>query len=322
MEQALAPLRQEQPEVYQSFSHVMDSLGAIQLNTLEVAGAQFLQPSGLDELNVKFHNREMPGQGGWRGALRGMTAANVEADGMATARVAVGFPDNLVPVTIRRRANRFAVDAERGGRPVRLHLPNSGRMAELLVDGASGLAALRPGLRTQGTLYAIRHGGRWVSVDARMPNRLLEAAVTAGALPAFEGWTVERREVRWKAGRVDFLLRRVRPAAAEAPRALVETKSCNLVEGGVALFPDGPTLRGTRHLAELEAALEAGYRAAVVWFVQRDDAGRLRPHTGADPAFAGALRRAVAAGVEAYAYRCRVTPRGVTVLDRIPVEPG
>lgn len=251
-----------------------------------------------------------------------MTAANVEAAGMATARVAVRFPDNLVPVTVRRRANRFAVDAEWGGRPLRLHLPNSGRMAELLVDGAPGLAALVPGPRTHGVLYAVRSAGRWVSVDARMPNRLFEAGVAAGALPGFEGWTVERREVRWMSGRVDFLLRPVGPMGEDASRALVETKSCNLVEGGVALFPDGPTLRGTRHLAELEAALAAGYRAAVVWFVQRDDAGRLRPHTGADPAFAGALRRAVAAGVEAHAYRCRVTPRGVTVLDRIPVEPG
>jgi len=47
-------LRQEQPEVYQSFSYVMDSLGAIQLNTVEVAGTQFLQPSSLDEEQQLF----------------------------------------------------------------------------------------------------------------------------------------------------------------------------------------------------------------------------------------------------------------------------
>ncbi|HEY8552488.1 MAG TPA: DNA/RNA nuclease SfsA, partial [Thermaerobacter sp.] len=41
----------------------------------------------------------------------------------------------------------------------------------------------------------------------------------------------------------------------------------------------------------------------------------------ADPAFADALARARAAGVEAYAYRCRVTPAAIAVLDAIPVLP-
>ncbi|MBX6378181.1 MAG: DNA/RNA nuclease SfsA [Clostridia bacterium] len=118
--------------------------------------------------------------------------------------------------------------------------------------------------------------------------------------------------------RLDFLLM---PADEGVdPPCLVETKSCNLVEEGVALFPDAPTLRGTRHLRELTRAVVAGCRAAVVWFVQRDDARVLRPHRGADPAFAEALATAVRAGVEPYAYRCRVTPTAVTVLDAIPVE--
>lgn len=54
MDQALAPLREEQPEAYQSFRCAMDSLGAIQLNPVGAAGAQFFQPSGLDEEQALF----------------------------------------------------------------------------------------------------------------------------------------------------------------------------------------------------------------------------------------------------------------------------
>lgn len=237
--------------------------------------------------------------------------------------VRVPFPRPMVPVTIIGRVNRFTVAAEREGQRLALHLPNSGRMPELLAEGTPGLAHLGPGGRTAGRLYAARHGGRWVSVDARMPNRLFAAALEAGALPEFAGLSIRRREVPWGAGRMDFLLGPSAGRGAEAGTlALVETKSCNLVEDGVALFPDAPTLRGARHLAELQAAGAQGYRAAVVWFVQRDDAGVLRPHPTADPAFARALAAAVDGGVEVYAYRCRVTPGAIRVLDRIALEPA
>ncbi|HEY8416661.1 MAG TPA: DNA/RNA nuclease SfsA [Limnochordales bacterium] len=271
----------------------------------------------------------------------------------------VPFPPGLVPVHLIARRNRFTVEAtlaarRRGqgrgtgpasrersaeARPIlRLHLPNSGRMTELLEPGALGLAALEPAAkpaggetgeahvqlaaelggsarRTAGTLLLVRYAGRWVSVDARMPNRLFARCLAENCLPPFRGYTAWRAEVRWGRSRVDFLLE-----APDRPLCLVETKSCNLVEDGLALFPDAPTTRGTRHLMELAEAVQKGLRAAVVWFVQRDDATALAAHRVADPGFAQALAEARAAGVEAYAYRCRVTPDGVWVLGPIPVR--
>jgi len=233
-----------------------------------------------------------------------------------THRVRVPLPSSLVPVTIVRRRNRFAVDVRAGRRRLALHLPNSGRMQELLVTGAVGLAAVAAQARgrTQGTLVLVRHRGRWVGVDARLPNRLFEAALRAGALRPFRGYRRWRREVPVAGVRLDFVL--------EGPGGpcLVETKSCNRVDDGVALFPDAPTVRGTAHLRLLARAARAGRRAAVVWFVQRDDARVLRPFAAADPDFALAMARAAQAGVEFYAYTCRVTPRAVTVGSRIPVQ--
>lgn len=244
---------------------------------------------------------------------------------MSTKTALVPFPSNLTPVRIVKRRNRFAVEVRPDGGDdagrLLLHLPNSGRMQELLVPGTPGLAALDGGgaRKTDGTLLLVHYNNRWVSVDARMPNRLFEACLAARALPAWAravGW---QREVRWGHGRIDF---RVDMPAPEPPW-LVEAKSCNLVEDGVALFPDAPTQRGARHLRDLAAAVAAGeHRAAVVWFVQRDDAQRLEPHRRADPEFARALAEAVAAGVEAHAYRCLVTEDEIRVLDAIPVVAG
>lgn len=239
---------------------------------------------------------------------------------MVVMPAAISFPTGMACVTLVRRVNRFAVSARAAdGRRLYLHLPNSGRMEELLRPGARGLAHLGvagTARRTVGTLLLVRHKRRWVGLDARMPNRLFEAALRAEALPPFRGYRRWRREVRFGAGRIDFVLE------GRGRTLLVETKSCNRVDGGIALFPDAPTARGARHLLELARALEPGRRAAVVWIVQRDDARVLRPFAEADPRFADAVRTAAAGGVALLAYTCRVTARRMVLLRRIPVEVG
>lgn len=227
----------------------------------------------------------------------------------------ITLPRPLTAVTLLRRLNRFAVEATAAGRRIRLYLPNSGRMEELLRPGVRGLAHLTSGSRrTRGTLLLVRHRGRWVGVDARTPNRLFEEGVRQRALAPFRRYTRWSREVRIGSNRIDFVLE-------QGGRCLVETKSCNRVDEGVALFPDAPTTRGVRHLEALAEAALRGDRAAMVWFVQRDDAVLLRPYAEADPAFAAAVARAASSGVELYAYTCRVTPRAITVLAPIPVVP-
>lgn len=247
----------------------------------------------------------------------------------------VPFPDNLAPVRIVRRRNRFVMEArpdspqgDPSGRksgpvePLLLHMPNTGRMSELLTPDTLGLAALDGGgeRKTAGTLLLVRYDGRWVSVDARMPNRLFAAALDEGFMKPFRGVHERQAEFSWGGGRIDFKLWPSGTEGVPSKSILVETKSCNLVEDGVALFPDAPTERGARHLHDLAAAVKAGHRAAVVWFVQRDDAHCLAPHRNADPAFGEAFDAARAAGVEAYAWRCRVSPEGIEVLDAVPVH--
>lgn len=73
-------------------------------------------------------------------------------------------------------------------------------------------------------------------------------------------------------------------------------------------------------MLELLQVVAAGDGGAVVFFIQRDDARRFRPHRQADPAFADALAAAAAAGVQVFAYRCRVDRRAIDVLERVPVE--
>ena len=113
--------------------------------------------------------------------------------------------------------------------------------------------------------------------------------------------------------RLDFLL------ARDERRCWVEAKSVTLVEDGTARFPDAPTARGARHLAELASAREAGDRAAAVFLIQREDAVRFTPHRALDPHFADAVLDAQRRGVEIYAFAAVVTRASITLGPPVPL---
>ncbi len=213
------------------------------------------------------------------------------------------------------RLNRFAalVDVEKG--EVMVHLPNSGRLRELLVPGFRMLLKPVAGehRKCPYDLALVDLGFTLCSADARLPNPLMAEAVEDKRTQEFAEYTSVRREVTFGESRLDMLLE------GDAPPCMVETKSVTLVEEGTALFPDAPTLRGVKHLNSLIEAKRQGYRAAVVFVVQRHDPERFKPYDSADPLLGQTLRKAVAEGVEAFAYRCRVSEKEITLAERIPV---
>ncbi len=241
------------------------------------------------------------------------------------ARGLVPFPP-LTPAWLLRRENRFrAVARLENGREVAVHVPNSGRLREVFGKPRRAwlVRAANPRRKTPYDLQVVEgDGGVLISVDARLPNRLFAAALRQGAfddwlgLPG-EAWQVHP-EPRYGEGRLDFLLE----APDKARRWWVETKSITLVEEGVALFPDAPTARGRRHLADLCRLVRAGDRAAVVFIAQREDARAFAPYAEADPDFPAALRAAVACGVVVRTYRCTVTLQGIGDLQPMPLREG
>src|SRR5690606_27561095 len=77
--------------------------------------------------------------------------------------------------------------------------------------------------------------------------------------------------------------------------------------------------RGRRHLEELTALVRGGARAVLCYLVQRPEPTVVAPADAIDPAYAEAFRAALAAGVEAIAYRARVGLEGIEVGERLAV---
>lgn len=228
------------------------------------------------------------------------------------------LPPDLVSARFVERLNRFAALVEVQGKAVQAHVANSGRLRELFIAGRTVYLARRASVhrRTVYDLQLVELPQGLVSADARLPNALVLEAFLAGRLPQFTGFNKAQREVMDGRSRIDLAL------AGPQGRCLVEVKSVTLVEDGFGIFPDAPTERGRRHVLSLMGAKRRGDRAAILFVIQRGDALAFRPHAAADPEFGRALRRAAKAGVELYAYRCRVSRTEVAITDRVPTDLG
>lgn len=222
------------------------------------------------------------------------------------------FPSLLCGSFVERH-NRFLATVLLDGRKVRVHVPSPGRMYELLTPGRRVWITPvdKPTRKTSYDLTLVRHHGHLVSVDSRLPNALFRETLEDG-LPLGADYPAITQEVTRGHSRLDFCLR------GKEGLLWVEVKSVNLVEGGLALFPDAPTKRGRRHLETLAATAASGDRAAAVFVVQRSDATAFAPHEEMDPAFADTLYRVARSGVTVRAYTCHVDLEEIRIAGRIP----
>jgi sugar fermentation stimulation protein A len=215
-----------------------------------------------------------------------------------------------------KRPNRFTIVVRQHGKTIPCHFPNPGRLKELLLRGA-GVAVDHcpsPHRKTEFEAVAVRANGHWVSIDSSLPNRLVKEALMNGSLREFAGFTEIKAEAFYRGSRIDFLPR------SNMQRCLLEVKSCTLVRNGNAIFPDAPTIRRARHVRDLVEAKNSGYRACILFIIQKPDAYTLMPNSDTDPEFAAALRVASKAGVEIYARKRNIRGLDIRLAENVPVK--
>ena len=231
------------------------------------------------------------------------------------------FPAGCMQGRLVRREKRFAVwlDAADGSR-VAVHSNNSGSMLGLTRPGVTVLAspADKPGRKLLWTQEAVQlpdfAGAFWVGVNTSVPNRMVEIAFRAGALPQTNGYVDIKRECRWGQSRIDALC-----TGPDVPPLWIECKNVTMVEDGVAMFPDAASERARKHLGELMELVAQGQRAALFCLIQRPDAHCFGPADVIDPAFAVLFWQAVTAGVEVWPFVADVSVEGVRLGRQLPL---
>ena len=211
------------------------------------------------------------------------------------------------------RPNRFIAHVLLDGETVVCHVKNTGRCRELFVPGATVVLAksTNPARKTAYDLIAVYKGDKLINIDSQAPNRVFHEWAQAGGFR--KDITYIRPETFYGQSRLDFYLE------TSDQKVLVEVKGVTLEDEGKVLFPDAPTIRGTRHLRELTAAAAQGYVCYVMFVIQMSGANSFSPNDATDPDFGKALREAAAHNVHVLAYDCRVTEDLLEMGERVPV---
>ncbi len=234
----------------------------------------------------------------------------------------MNFSQPLVSGRLIKRYKRFLADVELdSGESITAACPNTGSMFGCNVPGSrvwlSSSDSITRKYRHTWELVEAKPGVI-VGINTGLPNRLTVEAIEAKVIKELSGYRDIKTEVRYghENSRIDILL----DGHAKKPPCYVEVKNVTAaVENGIALFPDAVSERGSKHLRELMAMVAEGFRAVLVFCVQRADVHEVRPADAIDPVYGKTLRQALANGVEVFAYRARISPDEIMLEQKIPV---
>lgn len=238
------------------------------------------------------------------------------AENEIDAKGSIAWPE-LIRGTLIRRYKRFLADVRlENGQTVTAHCPNSGSMKACCEPRRPVYLSHHdnPKRKLKYTWELIHMPGSLVGVNTQIPNRLTAHAITAGDVVALSGYETLKREVKvGEHSRID-----IRLDAPNRRPCYVEVKNCTLVANGMATFPDAVTVRGQKHLLELQKLVANGFRCAMFFLIQRMDARTFSPADDIDPGYGKKLRQAMQHGVEVLAYDVTIDLTGIRLRSRLP----
>ncbi len=189
-------------------------------------------------------------------------------------------------------------------------------MAELFVPGVTVYLSPAKNItrKTRYTLVALERKGKPRFVDSITANKVF--AKLFSVMPDFKKWKIQASEYTYGHSRFDFLLQ------SKNSKALVEVKTCTLIENSLAAFPDAVSTRAVKHIQGLVKAKENGYDVFIVFLIS-DNAKYFIPDYYTDPDFHKAFMNAYEKiNIFAYSYEIDESlniPLKVGLVD-IPYE--
>ncbi|HLR68965.1 MAG TPA: DNA/RNA nuclease SfsA [Virgibacillus sp.] len=225
----------------------------------------------------------------------------------------------VVEGLFERRINRFIAEVFIGGAKEKVHIKNTGRLKEILQPGAEVLLEYSDNLqrKTKFSLIAAKKNGTWINIDSQAPNKVAYESIKEGKISELGKVDLLKREVTYGSSRFDLYFEK------EKEKGFIEIKGVTFERDGIAMFPDAPTTRGTKHVLELIKAAKEGYTAGILFVLQMNGCFAFTPHEKMDKEFTNALIQASREGVNIIAYDCIVKTDKLFLNQSVPVKlPG
>lgn len=220
---------------------------------------------------------------------------------------------------IEKRYKRFLSDITlKSGEFVHAHVPNTGSMTNCWAQGWKVLVTYHddPKRKMQYTLEATHNGKTWIGVNTSRTNKIVKEALELELIKELKGYKSIKPEAKVLESRIDFYLSEHK----SKENCYVEVKNVTLNDGDKALFPDAVSTRGQKHLKDLIQLKAEGFRACMLYLINRSDVISFSPATDVDPEYARLLKEAKSVGVEILAYQTKISKKEIILTDKIKVK--
>lgn len=213
------------------------------------------------------------------------------------------------------RPNRFIAHVLLNGKEEIVHVRNTGRCREILTDRTKVILEKsdNPKRKTKYSLICGYKGSMLINIDSQIPNAAVYEGILNNKIKELTGIIKVKREVFFKNSRFDIYFETLNK------RGFVEVKGVTYEKDGIAMFPDAPTLRGTKHVNEMVEAVKEGFEGYIFFLIQINGIKYFTPYVKMDEKFASSLKYASKNGVKILAYNSNIAENEITIGHEVKV---
>ena len=230
----------------------------------------------------------------------------------------MNFENKLISGLFIKRYKRFFVDIKIKNKIITAHCPNTGSMLGLLNEGNKVwlTESLNLKRKLKYTLQIIEDKKSKVGVNTHLTNKIVHEALKKNLIKNFnQNIKITSEKVFGKKTRFDFFLEN------KNIKTFLEVKNVTLNrKDKTAEFPDSITSRGTKHLNELMIAAKKGFKAYLLFVIQREDCKKFEIAKDIDIEYANALKKAIKHNVKILCYDCKFSSKGIVLNKEIKFQ--
>tara|TARA_B110000881_G_scaffold10595_1_gene7992 strand:+ start:85 stop:777 length:693 start_codon:yes stop_codon:yes gene_type:complete len=214
------------------------------------------------------------------------------------------FKESLLQGIFIKRYKRFFVDIKYKNKTITSHCPNTGSMMGLLdKDNIVFFSKSdNPDRKLKYTLQIIKAKNKLVGINTHLTNKIVLEALTNKKIKDLIKYNTIKSEVKFsEKTRFDFLI------SNNKEKCFVEVKNVTLSrKNKIAEFPDSPTARGIKHLNDLCLSKKKGFKAYILYLIQRNDCESFSIAADIDLDYKVSLEKALKSGVKLLCYDCKL----------------
>ena len=230
----------------------------------------------------------------------------------------MNFENPLISGLLIKRYKRFFADVKVKNETLIVHCPNTGSMMGLVNQNNKVwiTKAVNKKRKLKYTLQIIEENGSKVGINTHFTNKIIAHALQNNLIKNFKKTIkIKSEQLFGKNTRFDFYLE------DGNVRSFLEVKNVTLKrKNRIAEFPDSVTSRGTKHLNELVNATKKGFKAYLLFLVQRDDCDKFEIAKDIDPIYSKTLIKAVKNNVKILCYDCKFSSKGIVLNNKIKFQ--